>query len=267
MNMRVTTFLAAAFTSLACSVSAYAAEDWHYTLTPYIWLPTIKGNLSYSIPPGGGGSPNIDAGPSDYLSDIKFALMLTGEARRGQWSVFGDYIYLNIDGATATTVSVNLPGGGTVPVVDTGSETSMKGTLITLAPGYSVYSTPQVNLDMFAGVRNLHINAAVDWSISGPVGAFPATGSTSQSKDVTNGIIGVRGHVHPGDSNWSMPYYLDVGTGNSDFTWQALVGASYAYGWGDVSFNYRYLKFNAGSNQLVDDLVFRGPMLGATFHF
>lgn len=267
MKCRLTGLIAAGLATLACSASVPAADEWSYSLTPYVWLPTIDGNLSFSIPQGGTGSPNIVSGPSDYLGDLRFALMLTGEARKGPWSLLGDVIYLDMNGSKANTVSVNLPGGGSVPVVDTGSEVSMKGTLLSLVPGYSVYSTPQANMDVFAGVRNLHVNADATWRISTAVGAFPATGTTSQDKDITDAIIGVRGHLHPWDGNWSVPYYLDAGTGSSDFTWQALLGATYSYGWGDVSFAYRYLKFNAGSSDLVDDLTLRGPMLGATFHF
>jgi hypothetical protein len=32
-----------------------------------------------------------------------------------------------------------------------------------------------------------------------------------------------------------MPYYLDVGTGSSNWTWQALLGVGYAFDWGDVN--------------------------------
>ncbi len=33
---------------------------------------------------------------------------------------------------------------------------------------------------------------------------------------------------------WSVPYYLDVGTGDSDLTWQGLLGLAYSFGWGDL---------------------------------
>jgi len=182
----------AGLTVLICTSPAFAVDDWKFSLTPYIWLPTIKGQLNFDVPTGGPGSPNVEAGPSDYLSDINSALMLAGEARMGRWSLLGDLIYLDIDGAKARTVSVNLPGGGTVPVIDTGSETSLRGTLVTLAPGYSVYSTPLANMDVFGGLRYLTVKAVVDWRINAAVGAFPATGSTEQDRHITDGKIGVR---------------------------------------------------------------------------
>jgi len=250
-----------------CAVSAHAKDDWSFSLTPYLWLPTIDGQLKYSIPPGGSGSPNVEAGPNSYLEHLDFALMLAGEARKGPWMVLGDLIYLNFSKSDASTVSVNLPGGGSVPVIDAGTETSLKGTLITLAPGYNFYKTSRAHADVFGGIRYLTLEAGADWRISGPVGAFPATGSIRQDKDETDVIVGVRGRTRLGQGNWSMPYHLDIGTGGSDFTWQALLGVSYSYSWGDVTLAFRHLDYDFGKGGLVEDLTFSGPALGARFSF
>ena len=53
---------------LACLLLATpaAAQDggseWAFSLTPYLWLPTIDGQTKYEIPPGGGGSPMRTSG-------------------------------------------------------------------------------------------------------------------------------------------------------------------------------------------------------------
>jgi len=49
-----------------------------------------------------------------------------------------------------------------------------------------------------------------------------------------DGILGVTGQVWLGDGRWYMPYYMDVDTGSSNRTWQALLGLGYAFDWGDV---------------------------------
>lgn len=267
MKKIISVAVSTGFAALLCAVPAHAADDWSFTLSPYIWLPTIEGQLKYSIPPGAPGSPNTETGPNSYLEKLDFALMLAGVARKGRWMLLGDLIYLNFSDSDARTVSVNLPGGGTVPVIDTGSESSLKGSLITLAPGYSIYSTPGAHMDVYGGIRHLSIDGGVDWRISAPVGAFPVTGSIEQDKDATDVIAGVRGRMKLGEGGWSMPYRLEVGAGDSDFTWQALLGASYSYGWGDVTLAYRHLHYDFGSGGLVEDLTFSGPALGATFHF
>jgi hypothetical protein len=50
-------------------------------------------------------------------------------------------------------------------------------------------------------------------------------------------------------------------------TWQGLLGVAYSFNWGDVSLAYRYLYYEQGSDKLLQNMSFRGPTLGVTFHF
>lgn len=79
-------------------------------------------------------------------------------------------------------------------------------------------------------------------------------------------MIGVKGNVDL-NKQWYVPYYLDVGTGQSDFTWQALAGLGYRFHWGDVSLSYRHIGWQFGSNKRIDRLNLSGPLLAATFRF
>jgi hypothetical protein len=253
--------------STAYASSGQTEDGWRFSLTPYIWLPTIGGQLKFTIPPGSGGSPIIDAGPNDYLENLDFVILLTGEARKGRWSILGDFVYLDFAGSDAKTVGVELPGGGTLPVIDAGTETDLTGSLLTFAPGYSLYSTGVANMDFFGGVRYLSIEAGADWHITGPAGEFPARGSLREDAEILDGILGVRGRAKLGEGNWSITYYLDVGTGDSDWSWQASTGLSYGFSWGDLRLAYRHLDYDTGSDHLLKDFSFSGPALGATFHF
>jgi hypothetical protein len=79
-------------------------------------------------------------------------------------------------------------------------------------------------------------------------------------------VVGVKGRANL-SGDWFLPFYLDVGTGDSDLTWQALAGVGYRFDWGDVSLTYRYLKWDLGSSSPIDDISFGGPQLTATFRF
>lgn len=50
-------------------------------------------------PAGTGEALRLDLstkiGPNDYLKNLKFAVMLTGEARKGDWSIFTDTMYVD----------------------------------------------------------------------------------------------------------------------------------------------------------------------------
>jgi hypothetical protein len=89
----------------------------------------------------------------------------------------------------------------------------------------------------------------------------------SESVDLWDGIVGVKGSVGLGSSNWSIPYYLDVGTGSSSMTWQGMLGVAYSFKWGGVTFAYRNLYYDQRGDNLVQDMRFSGPALGVTFRF
>jgi hypothetical protein len=95
---------------------------------------------------------------------------------------------------------------------------------------------------------------------------FAAAGSISETADLWDAIVGVRGRVKLAE-RWFLPYYLDVGAGSSKLTWQALAGIGYAFGWGDVTLAWRQLSYDQKDDKLLQDFRFKGSLLGATFRF
>jgi hypothetical protein len=96
---------------------------------------------------------------------------------------------------------------------------------------------------------------------------LPAAGNIGNDKDLWDGLVGIRGRTKVGNGNWSVPYYFDIGAGSSDLTWNAMLGLSYTYGWGDLVFAYRHLQYDQDSDSLLQDFSFSGPGFGATFRF
>ena len=239
--------------------------NWRFTLTPYLWLPSLDGMLNFDLP---NGSPNVDASAGDILEKLNFALMAAGDARKGNWSVFTDFIYLNLSDQNATVKSVTGPGGVIEIPIDIGTQSSQKGFIWTLAAGYTLLRGPVASLDVFAGFRDLQLKATLDWRLAGPLGSFPQTGSTSNTAVAWTGLIGLKGRIRLDQAGtWFIPYYADVGWGSSASTWQGLIGVGYAFRWGDLHLTYRYLHYDADASRLLDDISLMGPALGATFHF
>ena len=69
------------------------------------------------------------------------------------------------------------------------------------------------------------------------------------------------------DSSWVVPYYVDVGTGESKFTWQANAGVGYCFDWGALVASWRYLSYDFKSGGHIDSLSFSGPLIGVAFKF
>jgi hypothetical protein len=77
----------------------------------------------------------------------------------------------------------------------------------------------------------------------------------------------LRGRAFLGDGHWFVPYYIDVGTGNDNQTWEGYTGAGYAFNHGQtLVFNWRSLNyFSFPPITRVQKLTLYGPLLGYTF--
>ena len=270
------TLLTLTIVALALSAGAQPAagsDSWCFAVTPYLWLPNVNGDLKYDLPEGD-GALDVEIGPNDYLSNLQLTLMVSGEARKGRFSLVSDVVYLDFSGEESNVSSVDF-GDGEIPVdvsVNVDTETSLKGLEWTVAGGYAMSSNPDATLDLIAGVRYLSLDTSADWNLTGTVTGpgsgqtFARTGSVSTEADLWDGIVGLRGRVKLGD-RWNMPYYADAGAGSSSLTWQAMLGVTYSYGWGDIGLIYRHLEWQQDDEELVQDLQFDGPAFSATFHF
>jgi len=266
--------------------SAAAQSDdgeWRFSLTPYMWMPNIDGTLAFEDPSMGIGEPNVGVGPNDYLEKLDFAVMLSGEARKDRWSVFTDLIYLDFSSEKSSVRSVDFPIPNPLsprlpPVevgigLNSGTTSSLKGTVWTLACGYGLAQGELATFDVFGGFRYFDLEASVDWALTAEIDnpnggqAFARSGTISQSESLWDGVIGFRGRIELGNGNWFLPYYLDIGTGSSDLTWQAVFGVAYAFNWGDIKLAYRHLYYDTDGEALLEDMRFSGPALGATFRF
>jgi len=245
--------------------------QWHTTLTPYLWLPTLDGTLSSKLPQDQGGNINVELGPNDYLTNLNFALMLAGDVRNGEWTFGADLDYLDI---SADESHIKTVGGTVLPPRErsTDIEVDFKGTVLTMYGGYTLAHGNGSNFDVILGVRGLWLSTDTKWvlasSVEGGDFTFASAGSTSRDKDYFDGIIGIRGRVALGEGGrWYMPYYLDIGTGSTDFTSQAMIGVGYGYDWGDIEFGFRHLGYDQGNDKLLQDVRLDGFVLGASFHF
>jgi hypothetical protein len=84
--------------------------------------------------------------------------------------------------------------------------------------------------DLLGGARLLKMKPTLGYSITGDLGpiVLPGrNGSKQVNESIWDGIIGVKGRYAFGDDNkWFVPFYLDVGTGQSQLTWQISGGSA-----------------------------------------
>jgi opacity protein-like surface antigen len=146
----------------------------------------------------------------------------------------------------------------------------VKTNLLTLAATYAGYDTPTTTAALVVGVRMLKTAETLNWSFAGTdlASGLARTGAAEASSTNWDAIIGVRGRLRPDvESRWFAPYHLDIGTGDSQRTWQAMLGVGYAFDFGDVSLAWRYVDYKFKSSEALQTLTFNGVVLGATFRF
>jgi hypothetical protein len=238
---------------------------WTWRATIYGWFPGINGTTKFEDLQGG-GEITANTNPNSYLSRLQFAFMGTLEARRGPWSVIGDAIYLNFGNHASRINSISGPGGGVALPVDLGTTTNLEGFVGMLAGGYTVLLQPAVRADVLAGIRYARIKSSLDWELSGPAGVLPPSGSAERTSSLTDGIVGARGTFELGNA-WYVPWYADAGAGSSRFTWQAMTGIGYHFGWGDLLLAYRHLAYDFDEGGVASNIKFTGPAIAASFRF
>ncbi len=261
----------------AAPAGAEGTDDgWTFSVKPYLWLPSVNGTVKYEIPPGSGAGPTVDVG-GYILENLSFALMISGEARKRDWAVVTDLVYLDVSSQNSNVKSADFAGpGGRVPVAvgaNLDTESGLTGELWELVGARTMARSDASSIDLLGGFRYLTIRASTDWQLAadvagpGPGQSFTRTGGISDRVDLWDAIVGVRGSLGLGSGGWIVPYYLDIGAGSSRLTWQGTAGIGYRFNWGDVQLSYRYLYYNMKSNELLQGVSFAGPGLGVNVRF
>jgi hypothetical protein len=264
--------LAIAMLAAAAAVPTVASaqqrsDDWQGQLLIYGYFPTIGGTTKFPAPTGGS---SIDVDANKIIDSLKMTFMGTLAVQKGEWGAFTDVLYLDVGGDKSGTRDISI-GGGLPAGVTTSGSLDLKSTLWTIAGSYRYGRDPKSPVDLFVGARLADIKQSLNWQFTGTVDTIPVANRNGyQSSSVQNwdAIIGIKGRASFGDKGqWFVPWYLDVGTGDSDLTWQGIVGVGYSYSWGDIYAVWRYIDYNMKSGKPVESLTLNGGAIGVGFRW
>jgi hypothetical protein len=246
--------LAVGVCALSLSV-AQAADDsagddtWQFDGAVYLWGAGIGGETRTG--------DDIDLSFSDLLKDLDMAFMGMLTARKGKWSLLTDVLYLNLSDGKSRTTNADLIGQPVTAKLDVG----LKAWIVGAVAAYEVYETDRTRLGVLAGGRYLYLKPDLEFRI-------PDIGlreRVAESEDFLDAVVGVRGRTELSEK-WWMNYYADIGTGESDLTWQLLAGFNYRFSKVDAAFGYRYIKWEF-DDSVLDNLDVSGPYAGVRFDF
>ena len=139
--------------------------------------------------------------------------------------------------------------------------------VISAAIGYEILRSDIQLVVVYGGARYLWFEADLVFDLSPTLPGLPSE-SRKDSPSFSNwdGIVGVRGKYDVTD-RWFVPYSVNAGTGESDFTWDALAAVGYRFRDFNAVAGWRYLYYDIGSDTLIKELSVNGPFAGVVFHW
>lgn len=219
------------------------SEDWQFSIAPYMWVAGLGGETA--------DAGDIDIDFDTIIKNLDMTFMGSFSAQKGKWGFVIDVIYMDIEDDS------RVPLGPTLDLTNV----EMKSWIVTPIVTFNVVQSDQWSLNLLAGARYLWLEVDLDTNLL-PI--------PSASGDAWNGIVGVKGQMNL-NQNWYLPFHFDVGTGDTDLTWQAFAGVGYKFSRFDMVAGYRYLDWDFDDNDkgggTFNDLNISGPIVGAKFVF
>lgn len=240
--------VAVAAPAVAAEPATTPSKDWEFKIVPYVWGAGIGGDLDIGKLPAQG----VEASFSDIWNNLNIAGMMAFEARKGNWGLLVDAIYVDLSDTVPTPNEV----------VFGSAEVSMTQQLYSALITYRIHDGNKVSVDLGWGPRYVRIDSHLDLTSGAAAGR-----SVSDTEDWWDWLAGVRVIGHP-SKRWSLMGYADIGGGGVQMTWEGIAAADFAFNKTvSLAFGYRYLNTDYAKNSFVFNGAMQGPFLGVGFSF
>jgi hypothetical protein len=252
-------FLSAGDRPAAAADLEPVADDsgWTFSLTPYVWLAGLTGDVAAF----GGPPVEIDASIPDVLKALDIGLMGLAQARYDRFTLAGDlfWVKLSDDGP--------MPRGLLAEKYDL----TITNLMLTGVAGYSVVYESNMNLDLVVGARYWSVDNNLDFKGAGtlPPPLSLEGVSLDQKEGWVDPLIGVKGRVDINESffltGWALVGGFDV---SSKYMWDAMGSVGYRFNdWSAATLGFRALGVDYENGGFEYDVIQYGPMMGASFQF
>lgn len=226
--------------------STASSEEWEITVTPYVFLPRLKGTIGVV-----GETAEVNASFSDIFRNLDFAAMGTFEARKRNLVLLVDGMYMSLSGQKITP----RPFFSDIDV-------EVKEIIVTPQVGYRAVRTERGSIDLMAGARIWHVNTHLTFQPN----ILPLV-DVEGSRNWVDPIVGARGTATLSPRTFVMGEFDAGGFGvGSDFTGQVFGG--FGFQWKPrvaLIGGYRYLRVDYVNEGFIYRTSLSGITLGARF--
>ncbi len=241
-------------------------DKWQFSVLAYGWVPTIKGSVSFPIANTGG---SFTADPNNILNNLNLAFMGSFGVMYNRWGFFTDALYMNLGHTKTGYKDFTLPNQEPASL-NAFVNLTAKSWIVTSAFQYRVVEQPDFTMTTLVGGRYLYMKQSLSWYFNANLVDNPGItrgGERSISEDKVDGIVGFKGQWMFGDNHaWALPFYADIGGGDSKLTWQLAGGIGYHFGAWEIGAVYRKINYHLNSSGQTD-LSVAGPLIGGIYRW
>jgi hypothetical protein len=238
-------------TNSAAKKPAPIASPWSASLTSYVWLAGMSGDVGVRNLP----SAHVDAGFSDVFDKLDWTpppIMLVGEIRYDRFALVTDLVYVGFEDSAT--------GHGPLRVK---ADATLENIIWTFGGTYRAIKTDRFLVDLEVGGRLWSVSS--DLQLNGPRRSFHFSDNTTW----VDPIIGVAGQVQLG-YGFAIHAEADVGGfgAAADLDWQVIGTLQYEVATSVMlQAGYRYLAIDYNRDGFKMDAALHGPIIGATVRF
>ncbi len=216
-------------------------DGWHFVLAPYAMGAKMDGTMALR-----GHDTEVDLSASKIRDHLEMGFLGLAVARKGNWGVLGDTLWVELGGTT------QMPPADVDPTLS----------VVTVSGLRRINDWADVTL----GGRWTHLNGDVTFK-------EPINMEVERSKQWIDPVVGVVLHT-PGERRWHASLVADVGGFGigSDLSWEVLPSVGFDLAkWASVEVGYKYLDTDyengEGADRFAYDMVLEGPVAGVAFRF
>jgi hypothetical protein len=256
-----------ALLALALPLSADAANrPWRFEAALYGWFSDLDGDIA--VRDNASGAYWV-VRPETYFDGTTMLFGARFEASDGLFGGFLDLTYVGFD----DTGPVRFVTSSAVEPIEGEGELEHTGGVATFAGTLSLTNHRRYPTQFLLGGRYIDTDTDFQWTIDDGVSLPPFLdykGTADASYSAWDAIAGLRGRIYfspKKNAAWFASYYADVGTGQSDLTWQAMLGAGLRFTNGHLALEWRYLRYDVPEDAFRENFSFTGPAFTAAFRF
>lgn len=153
-------------------------EDWNVSITPFLWLPAVSGNLVSN-----GFEKQVNFSSVDILKKLKMAFMMQAEVSKGKFFISPTYFYANLESEKVTRDFNGIPVVTEIP--------ELKINIFELVGGMRFPFSEKFILDAYVGTR---FNS---YKMYASLEVFDQTTTKEKTVNIWDPTIGFRAHYYP----------------------------------------------------------------------